>query len=172
VSSPSGAGGSPSHDFSQDGTDGEPGGSLLDSFQPPSETADAVIDDLSAAEDVPKIRAALEASLEVGGDVQLIHLAQECLARLSSGLTLEAEVEKLQDKRCVCVWGGGGVVGRGSRGGGGGAHACFYLCVHVRVTSGPAPCCALPACARLACGGTAPTCATTPHPTQAADPSH
>ncbi len=55
--------------------------------------------DLLSTEDIPKIRAAMEASVEVGGDVQLVHLAKECIARLEAGLALDAAVEKLQEKR-------------------------------------------------------------------------
>jgi hypothetical protein len=79
----------------------------MQSFLAPSDTADSVIELLST-EDIPKIKAAMEASVEVGGDIQLVHLAGQCIARLEAGLTLDAAVEKLQEKRWVrVVWGQG-----------------------------------------------------------------
>ena len=86
--------------------EGETGMSVLETFQAPVETADSVLEFLSV-KDLPKIEAAIGASKALGGDVQLLHLGEDCVARLRAGVALEAAIAQLQHKRCVAVAVGG-----------------------------------------------------------------
>ena len=73
---------------------------VLESFQPPVETADSVLEYLSV-DDLPRIQAGIDASKAVGGDIQLVDLGEQCIARLRAGLALEAAISQLYEKRWV-----------------------------------------------------------------------